>query len=321
MIIKLNMLDENLQETEAEFIFKDSEQFVRNHGYQNFANCYPCFVNGTWVFHMTGISGIFNNLPLESYSEVGVGDIGNNWRGNYAGSKIITINFDNVFQQSGQISPNELLDTYVNYGGQYVLLSVDVNDKFYSLICHFTADTNTESNVLALESAFSGSGAFWNGGETETEFYIWELIPAIPLNVPFIVNENTRYPVDENIFFAAIQPIRLEVSGSKNGDWKSVRFSLNGTEIYYEKEDNNKLIIDSENETITDENGNDISANVQLINGSTKLIFSKPGINKIKIIINENYEDIEKFENLATDTLVLLKYDDLKNSLGVKSEC
>lgn len=319
MIVELMMLNEELEETEDKFYFKNDFQFFSDHPqYLKSQHCYDCFTNGALTFRAS-FGGFWDNLPTTRNSTVGVGDVGSSFLGNYVGTRILTINFMNTFTTSTKdgMSPNDLLDAFINNPSQIV--RVTVNEKYY-IDCSFNDSTSTEGNVIILASAFPNIGSFWNGGETIYEDYIWEMSPftEIPINERYTSND--WYPYIKEIYSTTKQPLYLKTGGEFNGHWSKVRIELNGQILEYIKNKGQYIIFDTFNRIIINELGDNLLQEVDLISGSTKLLYLKPGKNVLKITF-DGQTDIHKLEYLPTDQIVYLQYNDLRNSIPEEIKC
>lgn len=325
MIVRLNMLDSNLEETANNFVFKDARQFLNDHEYKHFISmCYGCFVNTNLIFHASLFGGFNTNLPLTPYTTVGVGESGSLWDGNYAGPKLLTINFDNVYEykkDEAPFSPNELLATFVSTPNQYVKVGVMQEDKEYEMICYFTGDSVTENGTLALSSAFPNEGAYWDGGTSVNTWYFWQERPTTPRNLPSVLLANDWYPFKKEIVSVVEQRVYLKIGGSLHGTWQSLDIKFNNQELTYTKsEDHDYIIFDSANEVITTENGLDISGEVQIVSGDSKLINTIVGINQLTITV-DGITDIDNITYLPTDFLAEMHVNDYKSSINMGASC
>jgi hypothetical protein len=331
MIVTLTSLEQNssggLVPGRISIKFMDKNQFDYNYGFgSSLYGCYDCTVNNKMTFIATSFGGFFDNLPIESNSESGVGMVGNTWLGNVLGSRILTINFNNVFSRSENkdISPNEFLTMLMSQPTSLVEVGVKLSeeDTDYKLVCHFFGDTSLESGTIALESALPNSGAFWNGGIVTNWYNIYEESPTIPFKLPQYLLENYFYPFTKNIISSASQALYFEASGETNGSFSKVRIKLNSdVELFYNGDAIlRELIIDSVEEKITNELNEDVSEFLEIVKGESKFLYLKSGINALEVIFDEEFE-FSKLPNLPTDTRILYRYEKLVNSLGGVLNC
>jgi hypothetical protein len=330
MIVTLTSLEQvngDLVPGNISIKFMDKNQFDYEFGFEkSLYACYECTVNEEMTFIATGFGGFFDNLPIESNSESGIGMVGNTWLGNVLGSRILTINFSNVFSRTknNDISPNEFLTMLMSQPTSLVEVSVQLSeeDVSYKLICHFFSDTSLETGTLALESASPNSGAFWDGGFISSSYKIFEERKTIPINLPQILVDKNWYPLKKNIISSATQSFYFEASGDFNGSFSKVRIKMNNdVEVFYNGSSIiRKLIIDAEKELIINQDGQDVSEFLEIIKGENKFLYLKPGINSLEIIFDEK-SDINLLPNLPTNTQVLYKYKNLVNSLGGIINC
>lgn len=326
MIVRLNMLDASGNETANNFIFKDGIQFLNDHEYKHFLSmCYTCFVNTNLIFHASSFAGFNTNLSVSSNTTVGVGESGSLWQGNYLGPKLLTINFDNVYDyKKGEMpfSPNELLASFINNPNQFVLVGVMQQDKEYTMICYYDNNTATENGTLSLVSAFPNEGCYWNGGELINQWYFWQERPTTPRNLPSVLLDNNWYPFKKQIISVVEQRTYLKIGGGMNGKWNKIKLTFNNQILEYSKDAriHDYIIFDSENETIKDEGGNDLSAFVTIIQGDSKLINTIVGINMLEIVVDDIL-DVDLFEDLPTDFMAEMRYNDYKSSINMGAIC
>lgn len=324
MIVKIKPLNEKLEEIGIVLEFLDSFQWVSEHGYNNFARCYDCTVNKYYAFHMSNITGLFSNLPITSYSEKGVGAVGSDWRGNDIGDRNITISFDNVFTTNGDISPNEILNVMANNPRQLIKIEIYLdNDSPHEMIMYFLNDTNTANGFLSLKSAFSGEGAYFSKGFETIKEYFYNQYPYIENTVNNLKISDDLYPMNVLVTSLVKQKAKLTIGGEKYGDWTAIRIKQGTKELFYDKTGltSKYLIIDSFNETITDENGLDVSDRVGIISGDNKLITLEQGFNNFTFKIDEDDSDLGELNKFPVDMRIEIERNKLSNTIGVKNEC
>ena len=297
--------------------FFDYNDYMSLFGYKKLLNeCYDCSVNDNYTFVASKFGGFFDNLPITSYSEVGVGEVGNTFVGNYFGSRILTINFKNSIV-GNEISPNQILSVFTGISENLVMEVT--TDRTYTLICHFTNDTSIENGVLVLESSFVNGGSYWSAGNKIDFNYFYDTKSYIPKSMPQILLNPDWYPYKKQIIAQAIFPINLEIGGSKFGTWQKLRIKSDNNELFFDPPIKyTKIVIDSINSTITDGNGNDLSQYITIISGNFIYFYSKVGINNFEIIVDENTSSLI---TLPTDMYAKFTYEELYASIGGSLTC
>lgn len=270
-------------------------------------------------------TNFFNNLPIESVSEEGVGQIGNNFRGNKVGSRIVEINFKNVFTASDNgYSPNQIVSTLVNDPTEVIDMYVSTDEEnIYSMKCHATDDTSTEEGILILESAYPNDGSFWNGGiKKETEYFL-EQYPLIPKELPQIMLKNDWYPLKKDILVETDIPLNISFGGEIHGEWQKINIKTNrGIEFSYDNKAPFKgtIFINYEDRTILNQDGEDVSGNITMINGQYPFIILYSGINSFEVTVDD-YLKPEDLYLLPTDMNINFEYLKLVSSIGMEESC
>lgn len=295
-------------------ILMDRQQISESLGidyYQD--NNYDFLGSQNLILEMTSATGFYQNLSIESNSDKGAGEIGEVWRGNSIGTKIITINFRNILGTNpiNGISPNELLNIMINSQNEIIEMKV-ITDEVYTQLFHFTEETSLEEGILSFESVDTNEGILWEKSKFTINKKVFDNISKNYFNKILgsnkkLLNEINRYPFYFENIVQLETDFLISVGGIKNGILRNVKLDINGNVLKFTNNNitKNKIInFDSKLKKLTNENNEDITS---LLNGN--FLPFKVGKNIIKIKINNCDYYYQLFEETATDCFVNLEYD------------
>lgn len=295
MLIKITNENNGLS-----FDFMDNSDYAKLYGQdKTLLSCYDKFVNQSNSFIMLSSSGFFNNPIVTPFAIRGVNEDGINFKANSFSSKVITINFKNVFVNINNplgFSPNNLLNSLLLNKNDILKVEVFTSLTFSNTF-FVTEETETEQGLIVLESAMGGENIYWKGDLGIVKKNFFSLFNSyITKNLPQILLNKKKYPFVFPIISQVSTSVKFKIGGSKTtGKWESIKVenTQTGKSFTYSNDSNAEyVIVNSENLTVTDEFGNDTSFNF-----SGDFIFLDGGSNFIKWTVNdnENYEETSKY--------------------------
>lgn len=307
MKVKLTGLSSNI-----ELLFVDHVSYNRLFGYTNTFCNYNHTVSETLVFTMWSPSGFNDSLPIEIFKDKGVGEKGSAYRGTSYGDKVIAWNFKPSFIAHQNVSPHKILNALVNSGE---IVEVKVNDIYTG---HYVFENNTtsEGGLITMVNADVNNGVFWSKGIVIDEFFVFERAPYIPKTLPQVLLNDITYPLKIEITSETeVNPV-VTIGGEINGIWNSFDLKINEEQtLSYDNSINGDkyIIFDSENLTITNENGIDRLDEIISTNGD-KFPILIPVINNWELIVNDKTELIE-IQDIPTDMRVEVKREELSSTI------
>lgn len=250
----------------------------------------------TWDFHGFGFDGFNASLPITSATDKGAGENGVSWRGNSLGSRVITWNFDNNFEEVNGVSPTRLLNAMMNIKDEVIEVTVN---NVYKAEFFFNPSSSTNNGVLTLESSNPNNGIYWKIDSLTSIKGAYTQFPKIPMTLPKILLRNTSelYPIKLTILSEVdlINPI-TKIGGEENGEWLDFRLETQDQTITYDNSINKDkfIIIDSVNLTIVNENGTSRVNEVVLVSGTSKFPIINVGFNEFDLSLSycDVYSDL-----------------------------
>lgn len=307
MKVKLKGLSTNI-----ELIFVDHFSYTKLFGYNNTFCDYAKNVSETLVYTMWQPSGFNNSLPIETFQDKGVGEIGSAYRGTSYGEKVITWNFKPSFLTQNGVSPQKIINALVNSGE---IVEVEVNDLYKGYFV-FSNETTTEGGLISMFTANTNNGTFWSKGFIAKDLYVLEQYPMLPITLPQILLSNTSYPMQIQIISETFINPKITIGGDVNGTWTSFELKINDDQtLTYDNSTNNDtyIIIDSELLTIVNQDNEDRSSEVFSTN-SNKFPQLVPVINNWVFKVNGE-DDLSDITNIPTNMVVSVEYEELSSTI------
>lgn len=242
----------------------------------------------TWDFHGFGFDGFNGSLPITSGTDKGAGENGVTWNGNSLGSRVITWNFENNFEEVNGASPTRILNSLMTIKDE--IIEVTVNDEFVAKF-FFNPTSSTNNGIIALESAETGDGIYWSKGNFTSTKTAYREFPKIPKKLPkqLLYNSNLMYPI-KNIVMSEVDLTKplTTIGGQSSGNWLDFKLETPEQTITYDNSINKDkfIIIDSVNLTIVNEDGTSRVNEVVLVSGTSKFPILNAGFNEFKVSLS-----------------------------------
>lgn len=307
--------------------FLEKPDFVNFYGYENTLFLkYDTFVNNSKTFLMSNHAGFYGNNVVNPTFTRGVNEDGENFKANFFGARQIGFEFQNVFSRIEgvfpPISPNNYLNTLLMAKNDVIKVEVETNGGIFSNYFSVLSETSTEGGVIQMQSAYGGTGIFWETIQEQKKIFWFNLQEQNNYNdleglvdkiLPRLLDRKA-YPFKFYLFTQAIVSPIFKVGGNKTGFFENIHFKNVTTNEVFSFENSYKdlyITFDFENNKVFNENGISRfenftgSLDFNLINGN----------NEIEVYTGDGLDLVEDSKNLPLNFNISVAYKQLVNSI------
>lgn len=286
------------------------QQQVNPFGYSIKPHCYQQIVfdtqdNEVVNYLLFNYSGFFGNNTINNWTRNGIAVNGEVFKTNNFQNKTIQWNFRPSFMGSIEKSPQNFLNSILMSKNTPLTVNVYTNQNMFTQDFYATEQTETETGLIQLISAYDGDGIYWHDTEpvikTATKYvndnsgprpngYIIKQLKYIPLHKkqPSLVNQNQLRLVVDTVNDATVIKIKVGNNATTIRGKIIIENKLTGEKLEITPQANDKyFIIDPIAKTIVNDKGDD-----RIVNTNKIFPWLQSGKNEF-IITYEGYTDID----------------------------
>lgn len=278
--------------------------------------CYEKLVHDRFIFKMNSPAGFFENHAPSVYTVKGVNEDGEIFKSNSFLPKTISFQFKNVFTAEGRsLSPNQKLQWLLENKNGVLRVDVETSNRFHQYF-YLTDGTSLEAGVIELTTANSGRGMYWVVPGLTYKFYFFEMggNAYIPKELPQTLLKTIVYPFRFDLL-ATIQtrPVITINTSYATALKTTIKNTSTGEALHYTNTNlDTTIIIDCDNFTVTNQNGQD-----RTINLTGDWLLLKAGVNKCEWLVDDKTELEQPYpNNISQDYCIEFEYENVVGSIS-----
>lgn len=320
MIIEIT---NNLNNRKARFYdLTDWQRYVNPNGYSIKPLCYQQVVFDTQDtevvnYLLFNYSGFFGNNTITSWTRNGIAVNGEVFKTNNFANKTIQWNFRPSFKGSVEKSPQNFLNSVLMSKNAPLTVNVYTDNNMFTQDFYATEQTETETGLIQMISAYDGDGIYWHDTEpvikTATKYvndnvddkpnaYIIKKLKYIPLHKkqPSEVNPNQLRLVVDTVNDATVIKIKVGNQATTIRGKINILNTLTNEKMEINPQANDKyFIIDPIAKTVVNDKNEDRIQQTNKVfpwlqNGKNEFIITYDGYQDID---NEKIFSIEYYNN------------------------
>lgn len=315
--MKITLRNEN-KNMEVSFLGGDEIRSLYGYEYTlTSTQWYVNLTNSLNLFESCDYAGFYRNRQPDNYTVQAIATDGDTWKGNRLNSNVISWKFyPQIIEDNSKygVSPHQYLNTLLEIDDEILVMVNTGTSKTFSCYHYVLDTTDTEAGIIALSTSRNGKGIYWKTDDFVRYSYYFGMgsIPKIPLTHPQIhLSGSDILPPFHEEFFAntEVSPV-IKLGYGNTGDvWNKFEYTneTTGQSFIYTNNNNDKtIVIDNENQTVTNSSGVDRSANF-----SGDFITFTGGVNNVVWNVDDGNN-----EYLPQDVHVTVQYEILESTIS-----